>query len=311
MRNKNNLQGLRSIVSQIYLRVARLIRNHKIIAIVFIAGLLIIMFSIQNTYSVGSCHKQSSIKIVDETNESDIQPKSTRTGENSSFQNYVNTISRYTFNKIDEIGQCRGDLNSDPQVELVFVYRPLESNGITPLDFKQMKSSDTRYLDSPWVKLSITKSNKFIVRAVFIWNQRQFLLDQAVLSGAQVSSASTLLPLDNHVFTQYLRDYRKYVFSASSDEAKSIGRANLSKQLPADIMWLLNHSGNFDGRFLFMNGIGLVFRQQQVSEYIDLTKELLNRRFTSLQAEQQYDSILDLKDVYDIDKYRIDKIWHH
>jgi hypothetical protein len=140
MRNKNNLQGLRSIVSQIYLRVARLIRNHKIIAIVFIAGLLIIMFSIQNTYSVGSCHKQSSIKIVDETNESDIQPKSTRTGENSSFQNYVNTISRYTFNKIDEIGQCRGDLNSDPQVELVFVYRPLESNGITPLDFKQMKS---------------------------------------------------------------------------------------------------------------------------------------------------------------------------
>jgi hypothetical protein len=291
--------------------IALRVRSLKIIGIVLVTALLIIGFAVKTTYSVGSCQKQSSIKIIDETNESDLQPKSTRTGENSSFQNYVTTISEYTFNKIDDIGQCKGDLNSDPQVELVFVYRPLVSNGIAPFDFKQMKSNDTRYLDSPWVKLSITKSTKPILRGVFIWNQRQFMSDQAVLSGAQASPASALLPVNSHIFSQYLHDYKKSVFSASSDEAKSVGRANLSKQLPADIMWMLNHSGNFDGMFLFMRGIGLSLSEKQVWEYTDLTKALLNRRFTSLQIEQQYDSILDLKDVFDIDKYRIDKIRHH
>jgi hypothetical protein len=308
MRHQFNSDPPKSIVRRMYLWIDRFIRSHKTVAIGIVLALLIITFAVKSSYSVGSCEKQSSIKIVDETNERDIQPKSSRTGENSSFQNYVTTISKYIFNKIDDMGQCRGDLNSDPQVEMVFVYRPLVSNGIKPFEFRQMKSNDTRYLDSPWVKLSITKSTKPIVRAVFIWNQRQFLLDQAMLSGAQTSPTSTLLPIDNHIFSQYLHDYKESVFFASSDEAKSVGLANLSKQLPTDIMWLLRHSGNFDGMFLFMRGMDLAFSKQQAWGYIDLTKTLLNSRFTSLQTEQHYDSILDLKDVFDIDKLRIDKI---
>jgi hypothetical protein len=308
MRHQYNLDSPKLIVRRMYLWIDRFIRTHKTVIIGLFTALLIIAFAVKSSYSVGSCHKQSSIKIIDEAKESGTQSRSPWTREEESFQNYVHTISRHTFDKIDDIGQCRGDVNSDPQVELVFVYRPLISNGTKPLEFKQVKSNDTRYLDSPWVKLSITKSTKPIVRAVFIWNQRQFLLDQAVLSDAQTLPTSALLPINGHIFSQYLHDYKKSVFSASSDEAKSVGRTNLSKKLPPDIMWMLNHSGNFDGMFLFTRGIELIFRKQQVWEYIDLTKTLLNNRFNSLQTEQNYDSILDLKDVFEIDKLRIDKI---
>jgi hypothetical protein len=320
MRSKNNLQGVRSIVSQICSRIARIIRSRKTFVIGLVTALLIIAFAVKTTYSEGSCQKQSSIKIIDETGGNDSQIAFTGNGEVSPFKNYVTTMSKYTFNKIDEIGQCKGDLNSDPQVELIFVYRPLISSGIVPFDFKQMKSNNTLYLNSPWVKLMITRSPKILVRAAFIWNQRQFLFDQAVLDGRYATDNVHLLPLDIRILGHFqpsnkniysmidsFESSKEYAQFHSSKENKANAIASLSKRYPADFIWLLLHSGNFDGKLLYSMTMYQVV-SQQLGSYIDLTKALLNRRFVSLQAEQHYQSILDLKDAIDINKYRIDKI---
>jgi hypothetical protein len=323
MRSKNNLQGVRSIVSRVGSHITRIIRSRKIFVIGLVTALLIVAFAVKTTYSEGSCQKQSSIKIIDETGGNDSQIAFTGNGEVSPFKNYVTTMSKYTFNKIDEIGQCKGDLNSDPQVELIFVYRPMISNGIAPFEFKQMKSNNTVYLNSPWVKLMITRSPKLLVRAAFIWNQRQFLFDQAVLAGVPAPANVPLLPMDISILGQFqpyrdniystilsFKSSKEYIELESSKQTKANALANLSKRYPPDLTWLLLHSSNFDGKLLYTMAMYQVF-SQQLESYIDLTKSLLNRRFALREAEQHYQNILDLKDAIDINKYRIDKIRYH
>jgi hypothetical protein len=83
--------------------------------------------------------------------------------------------------------------------------------------------------------------------------------------------------------------------------------ADLAKRLPVDLMWLFLHSGNFDGNIEAEWAKNKAI-EQRLEQYTDLTKELLNRRFASLQTDQRYSSILNLKDILKIDTYRINRI---
>ena len=314
MKNKNNLQGVRSIVSQFCSHINRMIRDRKTIMIGIITVLLIIAFAMKNTYSVGSCHNQASIKTIDETGGKDYFARfsvdSNSKQIDSPFYTYTLAISKHLLLKIDEIEKCTGKTDRDPQIELAFVYRPLyERWTIKPFTFELPKSKNTRYLDSPWVKLTITKSPKLKVRAVFIWNQRQFMFDQAVLSGAQVSSTMPLLTLDRSSYWKFYNDYRekdRLTLGATKQVTASI-LADLANRMPADILWLFVHSPGFDGNLDAETPLQKA-TEQQLEQYIFLTKQLLNRRLESKQIEQHYSSILDLKDMLDLDKYRIDRI---
>jgi hypothetical protein len=304
-------------VSQIYPRIARITRSRKTLAIGLVTALLIIAFAVNSVYSVGSCQKQASIKTIDEMDGKDSRIRfsvdSNSNTIDSAFYTYQLAISKYVLLKVDEIEKCTGKTDRDPQIELAFVYRPLD-NGRTfsPFTFELPKFKNTRYLDSPWVKLTITKTPKLKVRAVFLWNQRQFMLDQAVLSGARVSSTAPLLPLDRSTYMKFLGNYSgKWEATLSeSEEVKAAVFADLAKRLPEDLMWLFSHSRNFDGNLLAEWAMDKAI-EQQVEQYIDLTKKLLNRRFKSTQAEQRYSSILDLKNMFDLDRYRINEIRYH
>jgi hypothetical protein len=259
---------------------------------------------------VGSCHKPTSIKIIDESDRSGAVGRSMINSQNSHFKSYVNTISKYAFAKIDEMGQCQGNWQGDPQVELVFVYRPAISYGIAPFNFDLTKSNNTRQLDSPWVKLAISSSPKLFVRGMFVWNERQFLLDQAVLSDERAAITKPPVPIHRDIFSQFVQDYEDAVFLAPSLEAEATAKANLSKRLPSDILWLCHHAW----QSTLAPFIGSVVEaldktiEQRAVQYTSIAKTLLIRRFTSLQIEQRYESILDLKDVLKIDTYRINRI---
>jgi hypothetical protein len=314
MRHQFNSDPSKSIVGRMYLWIDRFIRSHKTVAIAFfVALLLIVAFAVKSSYSVGSCQKQASIRIIDETGGRDpktryIDPSPDRRVD-SPFYNYVTKISKHLFLKIDEIEKCKGDKISDPQIELAFVYRPLISRQIQPFNFDLKTSNDTKYIDSPWVKLTMTKSPKLIVRAAFIWNERQFLFDQAILSGTRASPTETLLPIDRSVLIKFLSIYsgEDDVMFPKSAEAKAKAIADLAKRIPADLMWLFLHSRNWDGIALYEWAMDKAI-EQQAEQYIDLTKALLNRRFESVQTEQRYSSILDLKNVLDTARYRIGEI---
>jgi hypothetical protein len=258
-------------------------------------------YGADRTDSAKSCQKQTSIKIIDESDGRALFPIDSYSFTDPPFKNYVNIISKYAFEKIDEIdrtGFCSID------AELTFVYRPLISEGIAPFNFKPKKSKNTRYLDSPWVKLSINKLPKLVVRVAFIWNERQFLFDQALMAGAKVSSIKPLLPLDENLSYRYGEDYGKSVIRARSEE-RATAQVSIEKRVPADLLWGFR-KGTQGGRggdfpdYPVIETVNLVF-----DKYVDITKALLNRRFTSERIEQNYSSVLTLRNIYNIDLYRV------
>ncbi|MCC3634953.1 hypothetical protein [Microcoleus sp. PH2017_29_MFU_D_A] len=289
------------------------IRSYKTIAIIFIASLLINVLAIKSTYSQQSCPKvQTSIQIIDETGGRQISgTSSVDTLQESHFKNYVTTISKHISAKIDEISQCHGDLKSSPEVKLFFVYRRLVKTApLAPFNLERTESNDARHLDSPWVKLTFSRSPTLIVRAVFLWNERQFLFDQALMSGIRASPTNPLLPIDEPIFKQFAQDYTDSVLLAPSPEAQPAALASISKRLPPEIFWLFRNTWQTTLIPFYMSvarAFELAVGKAAIG-YTDLTKALVDQFFASEATEIRYESLLDLKDIFTPDRYRINDL---
>jgi hypothetical protein len=285
-------------------------KSRKPIAVGFAAWLILSQLCLSCTKEdksthylkmVGSCQQPTSVKIFDETGGFDPDRKIVKQLDNQYFQNYVNTISKYVFAKIDKIAQCQGDSRENPQVELVFVYRPAISSGIDPYNDSPTKFWDNRSLDSPWVKLALDKSSKHNVRAVFVWNERQFILDQAVIKAGHVLDTKPLLPIDLETFEKWAVEYTSAELNKRDEIAKKI-------QLPADLRWVFKyvHSSPLGGgpKEASMSSLRTVVDGEHFG-YTELVKIVLDGLFAESKSDIGYDSILDLKDVFNLDRYRI------
>jgi hypothetical protein len=257
---------------------------------------------------------QTLIQIIDETGGRQLSGTSVATLEDSPFKNYVTTLSKHVSAKIDEIGQCDGDLKSSPEVKFFFVYRPLVASTSTPLgtpfNLERTQSNGTRHLDSPWVKLTFSRSPMFVVRAVFVWNERQFLLDQALMSDIRAPPTNPLIPIDDRIFGQFVQDYTDSVLLALSPEARSAAQASISKRLPAEILWLFRHAWQ-STLAPFSMEVDHALRatvERAVIGYTDLTKALIDQFFASETTEIRYESVLDLKNVFTLDYYRVNQL---
>ena len=304
-------------------KIAGKFRSHKTIALVAASLIISTLLWVgstkeeQNTHyltTVGSCNQQATIKIYDETGGVDpfitemydgvrferrYITKPINTIENKYFKNYVTNISKYIFTKVDAIGQCQ-ETSNKPQVQLVFVYRPAISRGIAPFyDFNQTKSQDTKQLDSPWVKITLDRSPNLNVRAVFIWNERQFLLDQASIWEGRILDTKPPMPIALETFEGWENDY---------NDATPIQETILAEKLPADIGWLFKNAwiedcGSTGGSARC--GLKETIEREKLG-YTELTQVLIDQFFASAKSKSRYDSVLDLKDVFNIDKYQID-----
>jgi hypothetical protein len=281
--------------------IALRVRSRKSIAVGFAAWLILSQLcggckdTSKSDYSMktmGSCNQQASIRIIDETNGIASYARMDNSPSALPFKNYVNTISKYVFTRIDEMGECKGNWQDDPQVELTFIYRPLLKCKGVPFNFEQTQSDDSKQLNSPWVKISMSRSPKLIVRAAFLWNERQFLFDQAIRSDPQIVPIKPLLSLESDIYSKFADDYEKNVLLLFSQKSRDTAVANISKRLPADILWLFSHSRSFEGTL--QPGMQETVEKGKET-YINLTKTLLNLRFGSAQKEQNYQSVLDIQ----------------
>ncbi|MCC3513929.1 MAG: hypothetical protein JGK29_34670 [Microcoleus sp. PH2017_17_BER_D_A] len=253
---------------------------------------------------------QTSIQIIDETGGRQISgTSSVDTLQESHFKNYVTTISKHISAKIDEISQCHGDLKSSPEVKLFFVYRRLVKTApLAPFNLERTESNDARHLDSPWVKLTFSRSPTLIVRAVFLWNERQFLFDQALMSGIRASPTNPLLPIDEPIFKQFAQDYTDSVLLAPSPEAQPAALASISKRLPPEIFWLFRNTWQTTLIPFYMSvarAFELAVGKAAIG-YTDLTKALVDQFFASEATEIRYESLLDLKDFAKEKNYGLD-----
>ncbi|MEG4944034.1 hypothetical protein [Microcoleus sp. F4-D5] len=289
------------------------IRSHKI-AIILMASLLINVLAIKSTYSQQNCQNvQTSIQSIDETGGRQFSGTSVDSLPDSPFKNYATTISQHVRAKIDGMAQCHGDLKSSPEVKLFFVYRRLVTSVSPPIEgpfnLERTQSNDTRYLDSPWVKLTFSRSPRLVVRAVFLWSERQFLLDQALMSGIRASPTNPMVPIDQPMFEQFVKDYTDSVLVVPS-QARPAAQASISKRLPPEILWLFRHAFQ-STRIPFSRHAKSALvsvLERGASGYTELTKALIDQFFASETTEIRYESALDLKDIFTLDRYRVNRL---
>ena len=127
------------------------------------------------------------------------------------------------------------------------------------------------------------------------------------MSGARASPTKHLVPIEGRVFGQFVQDYTDSVLLASSPEARSSAQADISQRIPPDVLWLFRQAWQSTLAPFSMeveSALGSTIKRVSAG-YTSLAKTLVDRCFASAKAEQRYESVHELKDVFMLDQYRI------
>jgi len=256
-----------------------------------------------------------SIQILDESKGELIPSESLETITDPNFKNFVTEIINFLTGKIGSGKLCHESSAHHPlEAVLFFVYRPLIASGKDPVslsaDVTALKSEAVCRLDSPWAELTISRSPKPVLRAVFRWNERQILLDQALLAGASTVHPAVVDPIEASVFEEYAADYTNAVLLARSPEARSQAQIDIAERIPADILWLFRHawqSTKAPFSKAAKHDLGLVL-ERAAAPYVLLAESLVNKCFESSGATEKYRTILEMNGIFNIYDYKINNI---
>jgi hypothetical protein len=300
----------------------RLFRSMILISILFASSLLMVILPGKSAYSVASCpNLKPLIQLVDETG-----GKLTSTKPYSingrPFRDYVKDISRYVAANVCEAQQKKGQLRHILSLELIFVFRSMYLNpsGISSIYEQALTQPNvSRSLDSPWARMTMSPPEPSVLRGVFLWNERQFLSDQTLIYGTSPPPTEPLLPISSKKITQYTHDYiqsflriqqppKGQTYTQEQYIEAAIAAQNKFKQrVPPDIVWLLRNAAQstrtpFPGN---VNEAHWYLIEEGAPGYTKLTKALIKQFLDSREPQIQYRSLLDLKGIFDIEKYRI------
>lgn len=288
----------------------KLIAKFQYLAIILL--LVLISFKIYKVFGLTypkeawMCNPNGyAIGISDDSVTSEV--KSIEAVNDPYFKSFVASLTNYISSRSPKSGSCAGNSDKGSMSSLTFVRLPLATSGNNPLaappKLSPSFSGITCRLDSPWVKLAIRNSDKPVVQGVFIWNERQFLGDQALLANPNLSLNSPLVPLSNRLFEKYANDY------ADSEILRSpSGKGSITERIPLDVLWLFRNSPKTtfipfsDAARSSMNTIVKL----SAENYIDLTQKLFDQCFASGQKfDQRYETLLDLRNTMSLDEYQI------
>jgi hypothetical protein len=287
------------------------IRPYKalfLLLIVFLTSFLTVVLPAQGRSSRAICpNLQTSIRIIDESDNyysetydpgKSYAPGSKIANLRDPFKTYVKSVSQYVFTKVNRMTGCLQDAYSPHKVELFFVYRPMSASAAAlkkkPFDLERLETHNIRSLESPWAKLTIRRSPNLLIRGMFIWNERQFVVDQATMSGTRIPFTQTLRPMNSDTFLKYVSDYvDSYIYieyklpkprpeTIQEDRARlhreeAIALKNLEKRLPAEVFWLLSNSGRGLSPFLGnVRDFLLLLSLKVTPRYIALNQSLID-----------------------------------
>lgn len=226
------------------------------------------------------------------------------------FRQFVNAIS----NRVRAAAGC-----DYPDAELIFLRRPLvapgkvAANGLPAVPSiagdAAHSSSGSRRLDTPWVKLALTSAPKPSLRAAFIWNERQFLLDQALLAGAASAEGGNPIPFTQDVFARFAQAYADtQIMPAPAQKGPQAEAAG--KSPPADLLWLFRHAwqstrGPFSG---FARSAMNETVAQVAEPYTAMVGELVDYFMVSSAQAEKFQDILALESVVPLGRYKVDKL---
>ncbi|MGI0481758.1 hypothetical protein ACN4EE_13330 [Geminocystis sp. CENA526] len=251
------------------------------------------------------------IRIIDDSVTSEV--RSMEAINDPYFKSFVTSLTNYVSSKYSPAESCEENSGKKPMNSLIFVRLPLVTSGNDPLtpppELDNIISNVTCRLDSPWVKLTIDRSDTTLIQAIFIWNERQFLADQALLTNPNLSLNSPLVTLSSHLFLEYVGDYANSEIQRSPSEENAT--KPISQRIPADVLWLFRHSWQSTrGPFSNMALSGMRKTVEQgANGYTNLTKILVDQCFTSSKTDIRYKNVLDLQPIFTLDQYQINQLY--
>lgn len=307
--------NLRAIQSHLSFRRVKA----KCFAVVLVVVTLVVViidskFDLANPMFTKMCNANGyAMNIIDEAVTQQKIP-SVEAVNDPHFRSFITSVRDHILSKFVGAMPCQKNSDEEQTISLIFVRLPLVTSGdepIAPAPSLDAPQSDlTCRLDSPWARLAVRRSTSPTVRAVFIWNERQFLLDQVLLSGKSHANIVPLTPLSNRLFEQYATDYADSEILRSPRGESSHPTPPISERIPADVLWLFRNSwqstrGPFSG---IARSAMRTTLERAASGYTDLTKALIDQCFASAKTEIRYKSVLDLKNIFTLDQYRINQL---
>jgi len=283
----------------------------------------------QAAQAAGDCPiPPAAIRIVDESTGAEISGEAFPTLPESLFKEFITAISTHLASRIAPFTPGCPSSAGPADLSLLFIYRPLITRvgtarvapgpgparppGACHLDSPPgpgpARPPGACHLDSPWVQLTLSRSPKQTFQAVFLWDERQILLDQALLAGASLPPAFQSIP--DQVFERYVQDYADSVLLASSPEERARAQEGIAARIPADILWLFRHAWQSTFAPFSMearHALGLTLKRAAPA-YIALVEALAARSLAQDRQEERYRTILELQDIVDLSAYRIDSI---
>ncbi|MBB1520844.1 hypothetical protein [Aquipseudomonas guryensis] len=218
------------------------------------------------------------------------------------FRHFVSIVSSSVNRLLQEGGGCAA--KDDGGSILIFVRTPLVQNRpavALPNIFNGPNFKGCR-LYSPWVSLEFYNSPRPKVRGVIRWDQHQLLIDQAVMAGVMPKANEKANVISGDDFRRYAKLYVDAEFHRKPNALP------LSLLMPPEILWLFRSSwqstrGPFSSSAMRAMD-NLVSRSTE--GYADLLIGLVERCSSFGQGDVRYKSIVELKGIAPLDKYRVD-----
>jgi hypothetical protein len=253
-----------------------------------------------------------SVGIVDETRSMHSRPAAANMADitDLNFKEFVGAVSSHVLTAV-----CAGAGASDTDVHLLFIKRPLvKQTGEAPDNLPTADKHggpDLRRLNSPWVKLEIGGQPVRRIDAVFVWNERQVLRDQAAMAGGAPVDSGAAASFDAAVLARYSEEYANSVVLAPP-QARKAALDRLATGMPPEILWLYRHAvqSTLDDFSVFtMEALdATLFKTGKA--YATIAIALFDRCFGSAAGtSERYGNILDLKNITDTDPYRIETLF--
>jgi hypothetical protein len=163
------------------------------------------------------------------------------------------------------------------------------------------------WISSPWIDLVVMRRPVPSIRSVIRWNERQLLVDQALLAGAHNAPRSMPMPLESAEYGYFAREYEE------SELWKRPAAKPIEERVPSDILWLFRRSG-FNERAGPFFGVSASTGMHRATEkgaegYTKLVLALIDRCFAPSEAKRTilyYSNILDAADLIPLERYKID-----
>jgi len=221
------------------------------------------------------------------------------------FSAFMTTVTKHLTAKLSQERICLNNDESKERSLIQFAPRPINSErdpipSVPPLSGR---SSGGCRITSPWMELVIERKLVPSVRGIFIYSERQLLVDQALLAGAHNVPPGVAMPLTYEEFKRYA-DFEY----APSEIHHQAAEKPIEERVPPDLLWLFQRAGHdprYDLSGLAGSSMRLAMRVCSKS-YTQIVTSLIDRCFESDGEDIHYDSILDLDDPALLEQYKLD-----